>query len=325
MDRNDQKITLDERGIELASYSNTGIVRMLNNIIALSEDGVNYDLAITPQGIIARKIIGELLVGEKLIINTETGTVQINGDSLIVKTPENQIKVKLGKLDTGRYGISIYSNSGQVMLDERGLAQTQSFPAWDNVDKNSPMRIPIYIDESALSINNVKIWINLSGYRTFEKEASSGGGSTRTSTYNGNFSDTLTSYNEDWSNPAGFLPVLYTTEYPNGCIGMASFDHKHKMGINIGTHAHSLDLPAHTHPLTYAIYQGLTPESIYIKVDGTLVQNNITSNVSGLELSSYILGNGLHTIEIGSNGTTNNPNGLGRIDTNFYIKYFCGM
>jgi hypothetical protein len=77
--------------------------------------------------------------------------------------------------------------------------------------------------------------------------------------------------------------------------------------------------------LDYQIYEGQSPEKLYIKIDGNLISDNISGNVTSLELANYVSTAGLHTIEVGSYGTANNENGLGRINANIYVKYFCGM
>ena len=328
MDRNDQKITLDERGIELASYNNTGVIRMLNNIIALSEDGVNYDLSMTPQGIIARKIIGELLVGEKLVINNESGTVQINGDCLTVKTPTNQIKVKLGKLDNGNYGIAIYNASGQVVLDENGLLQTLPYSREDNVDATHKLLFLVKIPNNTISVRSATLAFKLLPFRAYEKSIIGGSSSINTSASGGSHRHKMF---EEAAVQIGDTDVI-------GCTYVASTQSSvfNAVSVNLdinryfitdkgipplytaeesGSHSHGM-AHTHTNTLEYGIFESTTASGINIYIDGVLrVNGNYTTDQNNIDISQWLTTSGYHSVEISSNT-------LGRVNASIDIQAF---
>lgn len=81
-----QEIILDDRGISLTDSTDPNSqLRMVNNVIAMTTDGWNSTkLAITPQGVFAERLIGQIIAGENLIITNGSSNVVIDGNGLTV-------------------------------------------------------------------------------------------------------------------------------------------------------------------------------------------------------------------------------------------------
>lgn len=329
MNRNNQQISIDERGVKLASTDDPGVVRMLNNIIAMSEDGESYDLALTPQGIIARKLIGELIAGEKLIINNESGTVQIDGDALTVKTPENEIKLKLGKLGNSKYGIQIFGASGNVILDERGMLQTLPYLREDNLDSANPLLFLVNLPSTTLSVRSAKLSFLRLPFRAYEKAAKSGGNGTKTSDASSKTTtdDGGASYSILSSGIRGDLTDLVGTYNSTARDGdhyhtftMAAIDHTHNFSTDDHSHGmshtHDVQLPAHTHPLDFGIFTDTLPTNTDVWIDGVRrLDANFNDDQMNIDITQWIQTGGIHRIELTSET-------LGRIHASLILEIF---
>ncbi len=100
--------------------------------------------------------------------------------------------------------------------------------------------------------------------------------------------------------------------------------HTHKVTVSGHTHivdidAHTHTVPAHAHDIVYGIYEGTTPVTVDVYVDGVLKLNDktvvINENIAAFfsQTNNKITRNMFHTIEI-------RPNTLGRISAFLYIK-----
>lgn len=82
----DQNIVIDEHGIHLQDATNAQEqIRMINNVIAFTKNNwQNANLAITPSGIVAESIVGNLIAGENLLIKNTNNTFTVNGTGVTI-------------------------------------------------------------------------------------------------------------------------------------------------------------------------------------------------------------------------------------------------
>ncbi len=82
----DQNIVIDEHGIHLQDVTNAQEqIRMINNVIAFTKNNwQNASLAITPSGIVAESIVGNLIAGENLLIKNTNNTFTVNGTGVTI-------------------------------------------------------------------------------------------------------------------------------------------------------------------------------------------------------------------------------------------------
>lgn len=130
--------------------------------------------------------------------------------------------------------------------------------------------------------------------------------------------------------------IPYTTSYETGhrhglvshyhTITLPSHTHDmpHTHIVPAHTHAmpHTHQIPAHTHGIEHGIFEGPTPTSVIVKVDGVIV-SGIGANDDGVDIVPYlakddegkITRGAWHTIEVV-------PNSLGRIVANVFTQLF---
>lgn len=76
--------------------------------------------------IIGERIVGKLLMGNRLIIEDEEGIIRLSGSLQEIFDPEGNVKVAIGKYATGKYGMRIDSGSLEIIggLTENQLNQS---------------------------------------------------------------------------------------------------------------------------------------------------------------------------------------------------------
>lgn len=103
--------------------------------------------------------------------------------------------------------------------------------------------------------------------------------------------------------------------------------HSHKIDISGHSHLVDVTIPSHKHDIVHGIYEyeKLARSNIY--VDGVLVLENVAGD-RDVDISQYIQKDangsygGTHTIEVRSQSTTSNPEGLGRANMSLFISGF---
>lgn len=109
-----QSVSISERGLVIkSSESPNKMLVAQNGILGLSRDGGNtWKTAITPDGVYAEELVGRIIMGNKLVIEDESGIIEIVGSTQNVYDSEGNLKVQLGELDDDKgYGISIDGGS----------------------------------------------------------------------------------------------------------------------------------------------------------------------------------------------------------------------
>ena len=290
------RIDITENGMNITDTDNTNNqVRILSGLIAITQDGWNsVQTAIDATGVFASQIIGSLVAGNKLVITNANGSVVINGTSITIKDQNNT-----------------------TVLSAKGVANSYTVWANDNVDGSHPLTIRFRIDDNVNQINQVLLNLSYQAFRAYETGAASGGAPTSASTIiPSTTSDNSTNWGSGWAyNISSGKYLLYTT--PDGAqqyIFQNSLMHNHVVSFN--PHSHNID--SHTHNMVFGIYEGRTTGNTAIYVDGILAAGgNITSD-SVLNLTSYVTVKGWHSIVIVADG-------LGRVAAGVYIKSYIGM
>lgn len=325
--------------------------------IALTSDGGNtWKTAMTPDGVVAERIIGKLLLGNKLIISDNDGTFTIEGNLLTIKDKQGNIRIQLGEYKPGVYGLKIVSKLGTVVLDENGIIQTDTIQLADNVDSTHPLKLKFYIAPSTLVYHQFQLNFTLERFRAYSKGAASGGGGTTTSASGGdtyttaqsmtiNLTTTLPQnvsgstqtegsytgsggHNHGWPAGTQFKDVSGVTRtwVPSGghqhAISLQSHSHSinmpsHSHDVYVPSHSHQVNMPSHSHAIDYGIYESTTATGVRIIIDGVTRGGVYSSTENNVDVTAWIQTPGWHTIELSSQQ-------LGRINASLYMKTFVG-
>ena len=317
-----QNIRIDERGIALSDLTNSNEqMRIINNCLAMTLD--NWDtasLSVTPHGLIAKMLLGEIILGQKLRLTDELGQFKIDSNLLQIIDNLNRVRVKLGEYESGKYGLLLYNKSGNsVVVSEDGIIQTDTVMLAENVDENHPLKLKIYIPPEVLEVRSVKLNFSLENFRADSKSVVGGGGgsTTVTSGGGGSYSNTITSEEEAFNSnlpiatslPKGGVTTPYD-EYHYHEVNRSTLIHTHSLGITIPNHTHQVSVPNHSHPvsLLYGIYEGSQAQDTNIYINGVLRDASGYSDYENtVDITQWITGSGWQEIILTS--TT-----LGRIN-----------
>jgi phage minor structural protein len=158
------QIEIGSRGIIIRNPDMPNeVVIMQSGIIALSKDGGDtWKTAIKPDGIIAERLVGKVILGTRLIIEDENGIMRFSGSLQEIFNNEGVAKVQIGEYETGKYGMRIDNGAIEIV---NGLPKSQLDPIavelWDSAGE----QIQAVIDDVG-DINN-----ELTGLRNFTNVA----------------------------------------------------------------------------------------------------------------------------------------------------------
>lgn len=123
-----QDIQLTDRGLIIKSPSDpmSWLVAQ-NGVLAITNDNGNtWRTAISKNGVHAERIVGKLLMGNRLIIEDEEGIIRLSGSLQEIFDADGKVKVAIGKYATGKYGMRIDSGALEIIggLTENQLNQS---------------------------------------------------------------------------------------------------------------------------------------------------------------------------------------------------------
>lgn len=222
----DNSVRFNERGLTILNTTEPlRFLRATNGVLALTKDGGRtYSTAITPEGIWAERLIGQILLGSELIIestdiNTSlkisdipSGTYSdVNSDlnpygddfGIVVKGPNNLIFVSrergfkittlsgvtLFEAKTNGIlrakGLEIISQDGYSILDGVNILQSWQDTVSDSCDASHPVYQYVYIPAETASIRTAKLSLRRLNYRAYSTATGGGGASTQSTTSSG--------------------------------------------------------------------------------------------------------------------------------------------
>lgn len=123
----EQSISISERGIIIKSPDNPmDMLVIQSGMLAISNDGGStWRHSITKNGIIGERIIGRILMGNRLIIEDENGIIRFTGSLQEIFDDLGNVKVAIGEYETGKYGMRIDGGSLEIV---NGLDATHISP-----------------------------------------------------------------------------------------------------------------------------------------------------------------------------------------------------
>lgn len=225
---------------------------------------------------------------------------------------------------------------------------TQNFA--DNCDPDHPAVLQVYVPEGTARINKLLLSFQSEPFRAYSKAieaapaTTSGPSSRETTADGGGIVDTRTGA---YKLESGYAPdpTTYEGSHNHGIANGTALstpgggfvtwvshpghihnpaNHGHRIDLPDHTHEmdHTHEIPEHTHEIEYGIFEGPSPESIVVTVDGNSVPGNSTS-VTDLDLIPHLSkdSNGRvqrgiwHIVQIA-------PDSLGRIVANVNMQFF---
>lgn len=349
-------IDISEAGIYLYDQSDMNkAVYIGSSLICITNDGfATSETAISSEGILAKLLVGSVILGEKLYITSENGQFYIGnmdvkqGFGLSIKDSSSRQRIFLGtEVDSDgvrRAKLRLTSANGQdVVLDENGILNTSQSQSTENISSGYDFEIPYIVDGGVNSLKKVLVTLMFSKYRGYTRGSSAGGATIATSSGGGGFSYGSTSgaggyyYSQETSEYSDVAP--YQT-YTSDNINDSQYDthvhtywqtvmshshlftiqipsHSHSFSVSQPDHAHSVTLNNHSHAEIHGIYvdENSGVQNARIYVNGKLVAQNINSSIYQLDITQHLKLNDTNYIRISNDKNV-------RVSVNLYEKKF---
>lgn len=185
-------ITINEVGILLEDQLNKDrSIFLSSGLICVSKDGFKTsDVAISSDGVVAKTLVGQIVLGSKLIISSELGDFRIgniegsqtSAFGLEIKD-DAMIRIFLGtKIVNGVKvaTLELKGKDGQVVLSDEGILVPNYYQYPDNVSPSYPVKTTFPVDSGVARVKQVKLDLNLDRYRGYTKSIGGGGSVTTT-------------------------------------------------------------------------------------------------------------------------------------------------
>lgn len=304
--------------------------------------------------IIAKQLVGEIILGHKLYITSENGEFYIgdmeenSGFGLSIKDSSNVQRVFLGtELENGvrKARLRLYGKDGKgLVLSEEGIVSEFQFCDRSHVDSGTPMESYFRIRNNVSEIKECIISIKLRPFRVYSKGMEAGGSFTQavtsrsgggsTSGGGGSYTNTFNTGtgNPTWTSVVGdALTQLDTNSTLNPGrhfhpIDKLYFEHSHfgSVKVDIPLHHHStpnhqhttdITIDSHVHPERYGCFDlEQMPSNVSLKINGRIVESGINTDRE-INIERYISKNTINEIVLTSDT-------IGVIHFNLYCKSF---
>lgn len=286
--------------------------------------------AIDSEGVVAKNIYGQLILGKKLVITSDNGDFII-GD--VENSPSsafglqvyqgNALRIFLGteiEKDGIRHAkLVLYDSEGkEVVLSDEGILQTNQFVYADNIDSNHDIVIPYRSMEGCSRFKSVILTLDFYHYRAYETGASGGGGcyvsgGSTTSAGGGQTTSSggTTSTNSGGTETCGSSTVSTTgitegsfliDQFWIGAPTSSSFDdHHHSCGLICNNHSHNMEHFHYINPHTHSI--GTHTHTVSDHTHNFTVGMTIPDHTHGLNYGIYEDPTNMDWVTVFVNGT----------------------
>lgn len=354
-------IDISEAGMFITDQTDTNKQLYIgSSLIGISQDGfASSEIAMDANGIMAKLLIGKIILGEKLYITSELGEFYIgdidknNGFGLSIKDSSKRERIFLGTEEYNGVRMARFrlmsADGREVVISEEGIISHSQFVVWDNISKDFPMKIPYKSDEGVFANKKIIMSLYFDKYRAFEKGMASGG-SKQTSSNGGGFSIETTSggggyYNETttpsteaevWWTPSTDMTIPIMKDITSDdkaswywWLDLSYLRHYHDVAtkIEIPNHTHSVSVSkeAHSHTLDTTHSHELE----YSIHEQDSMCSNVKVYVNDVLVAQNI--NGDTEVDITAHIKAGQKNNIriesdtnGRLTANFYSKCFVG-
>lgn len=349
------KLDFSEAGMFVIDATNEdNQLYMGSSIIAFSNDKFKTcKTALDQNGLIASVLIGEIILGNKLVIQSDDGLFYVGNDESTRNFGINiydslnegrQKRIFLGLEETNgvkKAVLRLMGKNGQVAITENGIVNNNQLIFADNVSINYPLNIPLYLDEGIFEVRKCRLMFKIGKYRAYNKGISSGGSIGTSSNGGATTSSTSDSHRHEMFyasmqlDPSNMVTKTFSCSSSGGAYSgvpinlpifsqnagtstlwtaSANGSHNH----TIGNHSHTLNFE-HTHDINYSIFEdSATPSNVQVRVNDVLVYNVYTDTRDvNIDIGQYLKIGQYNTISIACDQNS-------RISGNLFLKSFIG-
>ncbi|MFC8688144.1 phage tail protein [Brevibacillus porteri] len=134
-----ETVIIDRTGITIKDEADPlRFLRLTHGAIGLTKSGGNrYETALTPDGLIAERVFGRIITGERVIVGDPDGILEIRGNKMVITDRNGREVMWMGLFDTNpdRFGIKLENDTNQVIMDrdEGFVIARKKNGSWDKI------------------------------------------------------------------------------------------------------------------------------------------------------------------------------------------------
>ncbi|MGL6184704.1 MAG: hypothetical protein ACRC1T_04930 [Clostridium chrysemydis] len=263
------------------------------------------------KGTIAKSIVGTAILGERMNLANPKNTIKITGEGITVINDKKKVKVQVGIFkddkDNYKYGILMYDNDGNVIINDKGMQRYNIINYQDEVAPNFSMSCPIFIYED-MGVKDAKLFLHFSKYR-----ANSTNNTDDSSVTNNKFTFSNGTLETKKNTEHSKLTKNEIQDLIDGKIDSLDLGHTHTSD----NHKHGIPMFGATeNGGNYSITETTLPSDVNVILNDKVIAKGISSDTT-INLNGFIK-NKLNTIKLTSK--TN-----GRINALLYLKHFANF
>lgn len=167
-------IEIDESGIFLIDATdNNNQLALINDLICMTTDRWQTSkIAISPEGIMAEQLLGQIILSEEVYVGNGENTFKILPDGLYVydQNSSHELRVFLGIKD-GKAKLELYSSSGDnsLVLSENGIYSCYQISDRDSFDYYNSFKSHFYVPSTLEKTFEAKLIVRLEKFRAYSK------------------------------------------------------------------------------------------------------------------------------------------------------------
>lgn len=171
-------IEMDESGIFLIDATdNNNQLALINDLICMTTDRWKTSkIAISPDGIMAEQLLGQIILSEEVYVGNSDNTFKILPEGLYVydQKSSHELRVFLGIKD-GKAKLELYSSSGDnsLVLSENGIYSCYQISDRDSFDYYKSFKSHFYIPSTLEKTFEAKLIVRLEKFRAYSKASTS--------------------------------------------------------------------------------------------------------------------------------------------------------
>ncbi|ATF13701.1 hypothetical protein A616_17435 [Brevibacillus brevis X23] len=154
-----ETVIIDRTGITIKDEADPlRFLRLTHGAIGLTKSGGNrYETALTPDGLIAERVFGRIITGERVIVGDPDGILEIRGNKMVITDRNGREVMWMGLFDKNpdRFGIKLENDTNQVIMDrDEGFVITRKKNG--SLDKIIWLDLQGYIHAKGLKLHGSK-------------------------------------------------------------------------------------------------------------------------------------------------------------------------
>lgn len=149
-----ESVTFSNRGLVIKSPDKPkDLLIGTSGVLAISNDGgQTFKNAITKDGIVAERLVGKIIIGNKMVVRDDEGTLVLNGSLMTIKDRNDKVKLLTGEYAPNKFGMQIFDGAFEFKTHSNTVKQGMTLNSNGIITKDSTGKTTFEIDSTTGSV-----------------------------------------------------------------------------------------------------------------------------------------------------------------------------